>query len=290
MSKMEFTTSDQRRTETVPLTLDIDQRLDLSHELRDLSAELQENPFIKPSKSVTELSGIVLRRLGVRSPALSMSMKVLQSDSEPSSAVINLHAAQVKGGAQSVFIHRPSYNQWEEWRGDRSEVFRVMSDASLVTTLEPHLPEGALDPIMDQHASGMEVARLLADSLKNRARSRTQHLHYKAHHIEVDDEYSRDTDFVIKTANQRIARNLIVAASFDLDDFGHVRKAYHFNVAHQGGNLKAANGTVSVSAGEQVPATRLRAFGLRDPIRNNPSEAIKIGANDIRNAYSAIEL
>lgn len=289
MNNMELSPSEPRHTVSVPLTLDIDQRLNLLHELRDLSAELEESPFVQSAQSVTELKGITLKEPGNRSQASYMSLKIAESDNEPSSASISLTSSKSNDREQHTFIHRPSLNVWEEWRPGAQEALTLLSNTSLIAALEQHLPEGSLESIMDSPLQGMEVAHFLANYLKKRARTRTYYEHYKAHNIQIgDDEFSRDTDFVIDTHNQRVTRSLFVAASFNLDDFGHIRKTYRYDATDDHGYLKSAHGTIHVSAGTHVPKQRLNAFGLRDPIRNDPSNGISVGVHDIHHAYSSL--
>lgn len=287
---MELSPVEVMHTSTVPINLDVDQRLNLLHELRNLASELQENPFIEPAKSVTELKGVRLRPASKNGPVPQMGIKISSSDSEPSSASISLTGDRQEGHEQRTYIHRPSLNVWEEWRPGMSEALTIMSNSGLVTTLESKLPEGALESILDGPSNGLEVAQLLASYLAKKARTHTQNLHYKAHGIQVGTpEFTRDTDFVVDTNNKRVAHNLFVAASFNLDDYGHLRKIYRYETVDEHGYLKSTYGTVSISAGTSVPKTRLNAFGLRDPIRNDPSYGIEIGVNDIRQAYNPTE-
>lgn len=284
MNGMELAPSEPRHTITVPLSLDIDQRLNLLHELRGLSAELQENPFIQPDKSVIELKGISLRPPTKNGPTPYMSLKLSESDRGPSSASISLTGTS----EQRTYIHRPSFNLWEEWHPGAPEALNLLGNSALIATLEPHVPDGTLESIMDSPSQGMEVATLLASALKKKARTRTEYRHYKAHDIQIGNtEFSRDTDFVIDTVNSRVAHNLFVASSFMIDDFGHIRKTYRYDAVDEHGYLKSAFGTLNVSSGTHVPKARLNAFGLRDPIRNDPSTGINIGVNDIRRTYTS---
>ena len=288
MNGPEYSPNEAMHTISVPISLDIDQRLNLLHELRSLSAELQENPFIEPEKSVTELKGIRLESPIKPNPAPHMSLKITSSDSAPPAASISITGDRTEGQEDRSFIHRPMFNIWEDWRPGLSEPHAFLSNSSLIATLEPRLPAGALESMMDTPATnGIEVAHLLASFLAKKARTRTHYLHYKAHNVPVGDgEFSRDTDYIIDVKNQRVAHNLFVAASFDLNDFGHLRKTYRYEAIDEHGSLKSTYGTLNVSGGANIPKGRLHAFGLRDPLRNDPALAIDLGVNDIRQAYS----
>lgn len=288
MNDMEISPNEARHTSNVPLSLETDHHhLNLLHDLRDLSLELRENPFIVPSKSIVELKGVQIRPPTKDEPASYMRLKVTSSDSEPASALISLTGSQLQAKDQRTYFHRPSFNIWEEWAPGVSDPLSLMSTTALVGVLEPQLPPRALESMMDTNPSGIDVAHLLAVYLQKKARTRTEYTRYEAHGIEVGGaEYTRDTDFIIQRVNNRVVHNLFVAASFGLYDFGDVRKTYRYETVDMNGYLESTSASLSVSAGSNVPKSRLTAFAQRDSIRNDPSYGVTVGVNDIRSVYS----
>lgn len=287
MNRLESLPSDATYTSSVPINLDTDQRLNLLHELRSLSSELQEDPFVKPARSITELKGIRLITPKKTDPASFMGLSITSSDHEPTAAHISMKGGRSTEQEQRTYIHRPSFNVWEDWRPGSSEPLSILSNAALIATLEPQLPRGTLESMMDTSLEDIDVAQALASHLQKRARTHTEHTHYEAHGIEVGSaEHTRDTDFIVATNNNRTNYNLFVAASFMLDDFGHVRKTYRYEAVDTNGSLKSTYGSLTISAGSTVPTQRRNAFAQRDPIRNDPYSGILTGTRDIRAAYT----
>jgi len=286
MNRLESMPSEARYTSSVPISLDTDQRLNLLHELRSLSDELQEDPFVRPAKATTELKGIQLRAQTENAPASYMGLSINSADNEPVSASISLTGNRLAEKEHRLYVHRPAFNVWEDWRPGASEPHSIVDNAALLTTLEPLLPIRSLESMMDTSVDDIDVAQVLASHLQKKARTHTERAHYLAHGIEVGSaENTRDTDFIVATNNNRTNYNLFVAASFMLDGFGDIRKTYQYEAVDVNGSLKSTSGSLSVSAGSIVPTPRRNAFAHRDLIRNDPSYAIVTGTKDIRAAY-----
>lgn len=286
MNTAETIPTEKVHTSSVPLDLGTDQRLNLVHELRGLSNELQENLFSTPATRKVNLKGISVRSQDVGGSRMYMELETIRPSTGPSASSISLSGNRPMRIEQRSYIHRPSFDVWEEWRPGASEPRSLISSRGLISLLEPLLPEETFEPIADTDPSGAEVASLLADYLKKKARTRTETTHYKAHNVLVGlPDFTRDTDFVVRNVNERVTRGLYIAASFLLDDYGHLRKAYSFETSDNHGNLKSANGSLRVSATEAVPKARLDAFAQRDQIRNDPSLGLTLGIADIRRAH-----
>ena len=293
MSRLESMPSEIKHTTSAPVSLDIDQRLNLLHELRDLSNELQEDPFVNPYQLTTELSGVRLRSDNKNTPASYLSLTTTESADKPPFTQISLTGNKAENKEQRTYIHRPSLRVWEELRPGMDEPFRILGNSALITALEPRLPAGTVESIMDSSLEDVNIAQVLATHLQEKARINKTKTHYRAHGIEVgtlahslDIEtpiFTRDTDFIIATNNARTSYNLFIAASFLLDDFGEIRKTCHYEAADKNGYLESVSGGLSIATDATTPASRRNAFVQYDRARDTASYTI--GVNDIRAAY-----
>lgn len=291
MSRLESMPSEVKHTTSAPVSLDIDQRLNLLHELRDLSNELQEDPFVTPYQLTTELTGVRLRAESKDTPPSYLSLTTTESAHKLPSAQISLTGSKAENKEQRTYIHRPSLSVWEELRPGMDEPYRMLGNSSLIAALEPRLPLGTVESIMDSSLGDVDIIQVLAAHLQQKARTSKTKTHYRAHDIDVGSlansidmpKFTRDTDFIIASNNARTSYNLFIAASFLLDDFGEVRKTCHYEAADKSGYLESVSGGLSIATDATIPASRRNAFVQYD--RSRDAASYTIGINDIRAAY-----
>lgn len=287
MNKMDAFPEEMTRSVDVPLSLNMPQRLNLVHELRELDTELTESPLVTPYRADFELSGIDLQPRQKGTPTSRMSLKVSRHSDEGESALINLTDRTSDVSQQYTYRFRPSLNIWEEWQPGATEPRRVLDNPTLVDTLEPRLPHGTLETMMDTNPLGFEVVDLLARHLRKKARSRSDLTHYRTHDVIIGDlDFTRDADFLVQHKNNQTTRRLLVSAAFSLADYGPIRKTYDYEMIDRSGSLESAVGTLHLASTDLTDSVRLKAFAYRDAERNDASSSLQYGITDIRRAYT----
>lgn len=292
MSIVESSPVEPRREVRAPLNgLGSVQRSNLHAEMRSLSTELEEGLFVVPFRRTVELKGINLRSLDRSKSNLFASLQMTETLGESFNAKVTLETRTRGRRDQHTYLHRPSFEAWEEWSPGATENTQLLTNASFVGVLEPILPAGMLESVMDRAPKGTEIAQLLAGHLKSRARTTTERTHFKTSGVEVGGpEYVRDTDFVVEKINARTIRSLFVAASLDLLDYGDIRKVYEFTTIENSGILRSANGLLRLYSDSTVPTEPLNAFVTRDQADSDAAHGLHLGINDIRKKYSYPEI
>ncbi len=286
MNGMESSPNSPERISNAPLELDATERLDLHLELRDLSTELAENPFVTPFSTVTEFTGIQLETPSKKGASKGIAFKIKTEANEEPLTEITFTGDGSRENEQRIYLHRPSLNLWEELRPGLGDASKLMSNLALLSALEKKLPDSIFEPLADVDPQGADIALLLADYLRTKAHSRSEYLHYRAPGVVVGGyEYKRESDFVVKATNDRVVRSLFVAASQAIPDYGIIRRVYGYETVDQNGVLESANGTLELRAKDRVSKARLDAYARSDARDNDASLGIQNGINDIRKAY-----